>query len=126
MTPLPSPLLSLVFLLSFSVVVYGAALPNDKRTSACDATEGISAARAQQVNDVFTSSGVIPDVVPGIEPKVDVQVDYNGKQVDLGNTFSTVGMSLLTPFRCQPHQAMDTTYSRSTHYVARTKFKDLR
>lgn len=62
---------------------------------ACDKDlGGISAARAQQVSSAFTSSGLVPDLVPFINPTLDVAADYNGKAVMLGNTFSTLGMSV--------------------------------
>ena len=58
--------------------------------SACKSSEGITPTRAQQVKSSFTAYKVVPDVVPAINPTVDLEAKYSdGRAVNLGNVFST-------------------------------------
>jgi len=70
----------------------GAASPAPAATASACPPVGISSASASAVKAAFSSSRLIPDQVPSIEPKVEVHASYNGKEVNLGNTFTTLGM----------------------------------
>ncbi|KAK3079764.1 hypothetical protein LTS18_003962 [Coniosporium uncinatum] len=65
------------------------ATPIEERTttSTCSPV-GISPSKASAIKAAFTSAKVVPDVVPSIDPKVDLYVAYGQKEVKLGNTFS--------------------------------------
>lgn len=52
---------------------------------------GISAFDAARVKFSFTSSGIVPTLIPSINPKVKVDVSYGSKAVNLGNKFLTTG-----------------------------------
>lgn len=65
------------------------AAPLEER-QACS-PRGISGAEANRVKASFTASGVVPTLIPNIEPKVKVDVRYGNKAVDLGNQFKTTG-----------------------------------
>lgn len=39
----------------------------------------------------FTAAKIVPDVIPQFNPTLEVSVSYNGKAVNFGNTFNTVG-----------------------------------
>ena len=44
-----------------------------------------------QAKAAFTKAKIVPDVVPKFDPTLTVSIDYNGKQVNFGNTFNPVG-----------------------------------
>ena len=50
----------------------------------------------------FTLANLIPDLVPVFDPSTVVQASYNGKDVDLGNNFSTTGtVAIFTNVICK-------------------------
>lgn len=67
----------------------GFASPIEER-QACSPV-GISGSEASRVKASFTASGVVPTLIPGIDPKVKVDVRYGNKAVNLGNKFLTTG-----------------------------------
>lgn len=80
-------------LLFLSVQSVAAAAVPQSASSTCAAV-GISASKASAVRAAFTSAKVVPDVVPSINPTVDLSVVYGLKAVNLGNTFSATGQSV--------------------------------
>lgn len=70
----------------------GLASPIEEKRAACSPV-GISGAEASRVKASFTASGIVPTLIPGIDPKVKVDVRYGDKAVDLGNQFQTTGIS---------------------------------
>jgi len=70
----------------------GVASPAPAATASACTPVGISSASASAVKAAFSSSHLIPDQVPSIDPKVEVHASYSGKEVNLGNTFTTPGM----------------------------------
>ena len=79
---------ALAFLLTASVSLAAPATLEKKQ--ACSPA-GISGAEANRVKASFTASGIVPTLVPGIEPRVKVDVSYGNKAVNLGNQFLTLG-----------------------------------
>lgn len=59
--------------------------------TATTCTTGITPSRSAEVVSAFSSSGVVPTLIPAIDPVVDVRVVYGDKEVDLGNEFSPLG-----------------------------------
>jgi len=82
----------LVSLLSLAVIA--TASPAAKNAASCSPV-GISSSSASAVKAAFTSSHLVPDQIPSINPKVQLNVTYGSKMVNLGNTFTTPGMSEL-------------------------------
>ena len=62
--------------------------PTIEKRQACNPS-GISSSDRSRVVSAFTSSGVVPTLIPSINPKVKVNVNYPAKAVNLGNTFTT-------------------------------------
>jgi len=63
------------------------ALPLDERTTCANPNaSAVAAAKA-----AFDKAKIVPDVTPVFDPKVELKVNYNGKQVNLGNKFSPTG-----------------------------------
>jgi len=77
------------------------ATPIEERTTTCSPV-GISPSKASAIQAAFTSAKVVPDVVPSIDPKVDLYVAYGQKEVKLGNTFSAAGAHLQSPIVNDP------------------------
>lgn len=88
---------SKVFSLFLSATVALASpTPTEKRNTRCSPV-GISPQSSAAVVRAFKSSGVVPTLVPYINPKVAVSVAYGAKQVNLGNKFLTTGKILHSP-----------------------------
>lgn len=82
-------------LLALATSATAAAIPDglvEERATSC-ATAGASTIAAAKA--AFTSAKLVPDLIPSFNPDVAVAVNYNGKQVQLGNTFNTLGESRL-------------------------------
>jgi hypothetical protein len=59
--------------------------------TSCNAVS-ISPLRAGEVKAAFTNAKLTPQaIISGINPKVEVQAVYGSKQVNLDNTFTTLG-----------------------------------
>lgn len=63
---------------------------------------GISASEANRVKASFTASGVVPTLIPNIDPKVKVDVTYGSKAVNLGNTFAITGKPFVSANDVRP------------------------
>ncbi|KAK4497276.1 hypothetical protein PRZ48_011726 [Zasmidium cellare] len=74
---------------------------------------GITPAEASRVRASFTSAGIVPTLIPTINPKVKLSITYGTKNVDLGTQTSTLD-TLLPPtfsFTAEPGAPADATYS---------------
>ena len=91
----------LVSLLAFVTSATAAAIPDgtiEERATTCT-TAGASTLAAAKA--AFTSAKIVPDLIPSFTPTVAVSAAWNGKQVQLGNTFNTVGkLSYATEYAC--------------------------
>lgn len=76
-------------LLLAATTAFASPTPVDKRATRCSPV-GISAQSSAAVVSAFTSSGVVPTLIPNISPRVAVTVSYGSKQVKLGNKFTTL------------------------------------
>ena len=90
-------------LLALTATASAATLPEvvaEKRNTACTTAGSATLAAAKSA---FTQAKLVPDLIPSFDPKVSVQVNYNGKQVNLGNTFSATGKTNFSSVRsCSP------------------------
>lgn len=66
------------------------AFPLDERT-VCPNPNASAVAAAKAA---FDKAKIVPDVIPTFNPKTELKVNYNGKQVNLGNKFSPTGPCL--------------------------------
>lgn len=67
-----------------------------------------------RVVSAFTSSGVVPTLIPRIAPKVTVKVNYGGKAVKQGNIFTTAETLTAPSYSFSGESGFDpatTTYS---------------
>ncbi|KAK3678257.1 hypothetical protein LTR78_001552 [Recurvomyces mirabilis] len=101
--------------LALAATATAAAIPDavlDKRTTTCTTAGSATLAAAKAA---FTQAKLVPGVIPSFNPKVSVQVDYNGKQVNLGNTFSateTLNQPIDITFTAKPgYDAASTKYT---------------
>lgn len=83
-------LTSVFSLLLAATASLAAPTPTEKRTTACS-PNGISAQSSALVVAKFKQFGVVPTLIPSIQPRVAVTVAYGSKQVNLGNKFSITG-----------------------------------
>ncbi|KAF2233062.1 PEBP-like protein [Viridothelium virens] len=80
----------------------------EERATSCSTANPNDVAAAKAA---FTSAELVPDLIPSFDPDTTVQASYNGKQIDLGNTFS-VTETLLQPsisFLAEPNYDASTT-----------------
>jgi hypothetical protein len=80
-------LLSLIAFVA-SATALAVPTPNLEERATCANANVLGLARAKQE---FTEAKLVPDLVPEFKPTLEVHVDYNGKAVDFGNTFNTLG-----------------------------------
>jgi hypothetical protein len=85
-------LLSLIALVA-SATALAVPAPNLEERATCANPSVLGLARVKQA---FTAAKLIPDFVPEFKPTLEVHVDFNGKAVDFGNTFNTLGKSAAT------------------------------
>jgi phosphatidylethanolamine-binding protein (PEBP) family uncharacterized protein len=64
--------------------------PDIEERATCANANVLNLARAKKE---FTEAKIVPDLIPEFKPTLEVYVDYNGKAVDFGNTFNTLGKS---------------------------------
>lgn len=81
-------------LLTFAASATAAAIPaaDLEERATCASANVFGLARAKRD---FNAAKIVPDLVPEFKPTLEVFVDYNGKAVDFGNTFNTLGRSAL-------------------------------
>lgn len=72
-----------------SIIPIAFSAPLEER-QACGS--GISAADASRVQASFTSAGIVPTLIPTIQPKVKLSISYPSKNIDLGTQTSSLGM----------------------------------
>jgi phosphatidylethanolamine-binding protein (PEBP) family uncharacterized protein len=80
-------LLSLIAFVA-SATALAVPTPNLEERATCANANVLGLARAKQE---FTEAELVPDLVPEFKPTLEVHVDYNGKAVDFGNAFNTLG-----------------------------------
>ncbi|KAI6843231.1 hypothetical protein KC340_g1401 [Hortaea werneckii] len=105
--------------LAFAATSTAAALPDGshdlvERASACTRA---SAATLAAAKSAFTSAGLVPDLVPQFNPDIALKASWNGKQVQLGNTFNTL-QTLTEPqvsFTAEPGQ--DPANTKYTYFL---------
>lgn len=81
--------MQLLSLIGFVACATASAIPvplEERQTCATATANALSQAKA-----AFTTAKIVPDVIPQFNPTLTVSLDYNGKQVNFGNTFNTVG-----------------------------------
>ena len=61
----------------------------EERATKCSPS-GISSGQRNKVVSAFKSSGVVPTLIPSINPTVKLSVTYPAKAVNLGNKFTTL------------------------------------
>ena len=76
----------LTFVASATAVAIPAADVEERATCANANVFGLARAKKE-----FTASKLVPDLVPEFKPTLEIYVDYNGKAVDFGNTFTPLG-----------------------------------
>lgn len=58
---------------------------------------GISPAEAQRVRASFTSAGIVPTLIPTINPKMKLSIKYPSVNIDLGTQTTTLRMHIVSP-----------------------------
>jgi phosphatidylethanolamine-binding protein (PEBP) family uncharacterized protein len=76
----------LAFVASATALAVPAADLEERATCANPSALGLARAKKE-----FTAAKIVPDLIPEFKPTLEVFVDYNGKAVDFGNTFNTLG-----------------------------------
>lgn len=90
----------LLSLLPFLGLVTAATIPDeilDTRATSCPVA---GSATLAAVKAAFTQAKIVPDVVPSFDPKSTLTVSYNGKKVNLGNTFAATGKHIIILLFC--------------------------
>lgn len=77
------------------------AAPTEEKRQDRSCGSGISRAEASRVSAALRSSGVIPTLVPVVNPKSQVNVAYPDVKIDLGTQTTTLRKS--TPLLPQPY-----------------------
>lgn len=78
-------------ILAFVASAIAAALPDaslEERQASCTVARPGTLAAAKAA---FTQAELVPDLVPRFDPKVAVMANWNGKEVQLGNEFNSLG-----------------------------------
>lgn len=85
--------MQLLSLFSFVALASAAAVPvnNLEERQTCPNANAAALSRAKTE---FQKAKIVPDVIPQFNPTLEVSIDYNGKAVNFGNTFNTVGKLL--------------------------------
>jgi hypothetical protein len=86
-------LLSLIAFVA-SATALAVPTPDLEERATCANANVLGLARAKRE---FTEAKLVPDLVPEFKPTLELYVDYNGKAVDFGNTFNTLGKSSCYP-----------------------------
>jgi len=82
--------MQLLSLLTFVASAAAVAIPtaNLEERATCANANVFGLARAKRD---FTAARLVPDLTPEFKPTLEIYVDYNGRAVEFGNTFNTLG-----------------------------------
>ena len=85
-------LLSLIAFVA-SATALAVPTPDIEQRTTCAKPSVLGLARAKQA---FTAAKLVPDLVPEFKPTLELYADFNGKAIDFGNTFNSLGKSAWT------------------------------
>ncbi|KAM0718473.1 hypothetical protein Q7P37_005543 [Cladosporium fusiforme] len=111
-------------LLTLAVTASASAIPTAEKRQTCAAGNANNIAKAKAA---FTAAKIVPDVIPQFNPTLELSVDYNGKAVNFGNTFNTIGKPSLVSTDLVEHSrliALPETVSEPSFSITAEKGHD--